>query len=68
MDQFRVSAALTIAALKISEKARRVLASGDRGSETIEKVLWTALTVAVILSVYAIFRSKVVAKITGVEL
>ena len=41
---------------------------GDRGSQTTETVLWIALTVALALAAYAILQSKILAKITNLDL
>ena len=64
----RVPAHLHLLTLYLAGRVRRLLASRDRGSETTEKVLWIALLVGLVLAVYAIFQTKILAKITGLTL
>ena len=68
MPGHRLSALLTVLGMALVDRSRRLLASDDRGSETVDKVLWIALTVVVVLAVYAIFRTKILDKINSVDL
>jgi uncharacterized membrane protein YhaH (DUF805 family) len=52
----------------MSDRVRRLRDSGDRGSETTEKVLWIAFLVLLVAAVYAIFNSKIIAKMSGITL
>lgn len=62
----RITTLLTLAWLTMTDRARR--RPDDRGSETVDKVLWIALTVVMVLAVYAVFNTKIVAKINSVDL
>lgn len=64
----RVLALLTVLGLTLSDRMRRLRDSGDRGSETTEKVLWIAFLVLLVAGVYAIFNGKIITKITGITL
>ncbi|MFG2058550.1 hypothetical protein ACGFI9_31450 [Micromonospora sp. NPDC048930] len=66
--RLKLLALLTLGHLTITERARRLRDSGDRGSETTEKVMWIALLVTLVLAVYGIFRSKILEKINGIAL
>ncbi|MEU1605536.1 hypothetical protein [Micromonospora matsumotoense] len=61
-------ALLTLLHLTVTDRIRRLRDSGDRGSETTEKVMWIALLVTLVLAVYGIFRSKILSKIDGISL
>jgi hypothetical protein len=63
----RIYALLTLLGMTIADRTRR-LRHEDRGSETVDKVLWIALTVVIVLAVYAIFRTKILDKINSVDL
>ncbi|MEU8332203.1 hypothetical protein AB0J14_35340 [Micromonospora arborensis] len=64
----KLFALVTLAQLVLSDRVRRLRESGDRGSETTEKVMWIALLVTLVLTVYGIFRSKILGKINGISL
>ena len=64
----RLFATLTVLRLTLTDRVRRLSPRDDRGSETVDKVLWIALTVVLVLAVYAIFNSKILAKINSVQL
>ncbi len=68
MHPSKLMALLTLAHLTLTDRARRLRNSGDRGSETTEKVMWIALLVTLVLAVYAIFQGKIITKITGINL
>ncbi|MDG4795011.1 hypothetical protein [Micromonospora sp. WMMD1082] len=68
MARAAVLARLTLVHLTVAARIRRLRGSGDRGSETSEKVLWIALLVSLVLAVYAIFESKIIGKVTGITL
>ncbi|GIJ49368.1 hypothetical protein Val02_62540 [Virgisporangium aliadipatigenens] len=68
MPAARLAALLTMLALTVTDRFDRLRSSRDRGSETVDKVLWIALTVVIVLAVYAVFRTKILAKINGVSL
>ncbi|MFC6019991.1 hypothetical protein ACFP2T_27820 [Plantactinospora solaniradicis] len=61
-------ALLTLVHLTPTDRIRRLRDSGDRGSETTEKVLWIAFLVLLVAGVYAIFQSKIITKISGITL
>jgi hypothetical protein len=64
----RLFAALTVLRLALTDRAARLAPRDDRGSETVDKVLWIALTVVIVLAVYGIFNGKILAKIESVNL
>ena len=64
----RVLAMFTLFHLTLTDRVRRLRDSSDRGSETTEKVLWIAFLVLLVAGVYAIFQSKIIAKISGINL
>lgn len=64
----RLLAMLTVLALTVSDRLRDLRDSRDRGSETTEKVLWIALIAAIVLAVYGVFNSKILAKINELDL
>jgi hypothetical protein len=64
----RLFAALTVLRLNLTDRATRLAPRDDRGSETVDKVLWIALTVVIVLAVYGIFNGKILAKIQSVNL
>jgi hypothetical protein len=64
----RLFAALTVLRLNLTDRATRLTPRDDRGSETVDKVLWIALTVVIVLAVYGIFNGKILAKIESVDL
>lgn len=64
----RLLALLTVVGLTLSNRMRRLRDSGDRGSETTDKVLWIAAIVVLVAAVYAIFNSKIIAKMNGITL
>ncbi|MBM0274012.1 hypothetical protein [Micromonospora tarensis] len=64
----KLFALVTLAQLVVTDRVRRLRESGDRGSETTEKVMWIALLVTLVLTVYGIFRSKILGKINGISL
>lgn len=64
----KLFALVTLAQLVLTDRVRRLRESGDRGSETTEKVMWIALLVTLVLTVYGIFRSKILGKINGISL
>ena len=68
MSPSRLLALLTVYALTVTGRLRRLTHTRDRGSETTEKVIWIALLVTLVLAVYGIFRSKIIAKISGITL
>ncbi|WP_200905211.1 hypothetical protein [Micromonospora sp. RV43] len=68
MHPSKLMALLTLAHLTLTDRGRRLRDSGDRGSETTEKVMWIALLVTLVLAVYAIFQGKIITKITGINL
>ncbi|MDG4760348.1 hypothetical protein ACGFIE_00400 [Micromonospora sp. NPDC049275] len=59
---------LTLAQLTLTDRIRQLRHSADRGSETAEKVMWIALLVGLALSVFAIFRDKIIGKVSGINL
>ncbi|RNH99721.1 hypothetical protein EEZ25_21920 [Micromonospora aurantiaca] len=59
---------LTLLHLRAADRIRRLRQGGDRGSETTEKVMWIALLVTLVLTVYGVFRSKILSKINGISL
>lgn len=63
----RIYTLLILVGLTIADRTRR-LRREDRGSETVDKVLWIALTVVIVLAVYAVFRTKILDKINSVDL
>lgn len=64
----RLFAALTMLRLTLTDHARRLAPRDDRGSDTVEKILWIALTVVCVTAVYAIFSQKILAKIGDLQL
>ena len=64
----RLFAVLTVLRLTLTDRAHRLSARDDRGSETVEKVMWIALTVVIVLAVYGIFNGKILDKINSVQL
>ena len=64
----RLGTTLTLLRLRLSDRIRQLREEPDRGSETTEKVMWIALLVVLVLAVYAIFQSKIIAKISGITL
>ncbi len=68
MRASKLLALLTLAHLTLTDRVRRLREGGDRGSETTEKVVWIALLVTLVLTVFGIFRSKILEKINGIAL
>ena len=68
MRTARIAARLHVLGLALSDRMRRLRESSDRGSETIDKVLWIAFIVIIVGAVYAIFKMKILDKINSVEL
>lgn len=68
MPFLRLYATLTIARLTLVEKVDNKRPRNDEGSHVVELVLGIALTVALVLAAYAIFNSKILAKINSVDL
>lgn len=64
----RLPTLLTIAVLTVQDRLRNLRDSHDRGSETTDKVMWIALTVALALAAYAIFNGKILAKLNSISL
>lgn len=64
----RFATTLTLLRLRLSDRIRQLREDADRGSETTEKVMWIALLVVLVLAVYAIFQSKIIAKISSITL
>ena len=64
----RLHAALTLLGLTLTDRMRRLRDSGDQGSETTEKVLWISFLVILVAAVYAIFNTKIITKMTGINL
>ncbi|GIJ08401.1 hypothetical protein ACFFMR_29355 [Micromonospora andamanensis] len=68
MRTTRLAAKLTLVRLSAAHRLRQVYRSGDRGSETSEKVMWIALLVTLVLAVYAIMQSKILDKVSSITL
>ncbi|MEV0006454.1 hypothetical protein AB0H28_29825 [Micromonospora sp. NPDC050980] len=68
MGLSKLFALLTMLHLTMTDRLRRLRDSGERGSETTEKVMWIALLVTLVLAVYGVFRSKILSKINGISL
>lgn len=64
----RLFALLTVVRLTLVEQVRSKRPRDDEGSHVVELVLGIALTVALVLAAYAIFNSKILAKINSVDL
>ncbi|PZG09551.1 hypothetical protein C1I95_28860 [Micromonospora craterilacus] len=64
----RLAARLTLIRLAAVHRLRQIHRSGDRGSETSEKVIWIALLVSLVLAVYAIIQSKIIEKVSSITL
>ncbi len=64
----RLLTLFTIARLTLVEQVRTKRLRDDEGSHVVELVLGIALTVALVLAAYAIFNSKILAKINSVDL
>ena len=68
MSPRKLMVLLTVAGLAVTDRMRRLRESRERGSETTEKVMWIALLVALVLAVYAVFNTKILAKINSINL
>ena len=68
MSPRKLMVLLTVAGLAVTDRMRRLGESRERGSETTEKVMWIALLVALVLAVYAVFNTKILAKINSINL
>lgn len=66
MFAHRLAALLTPVAARVARRWRAL--HNDRGSETTDKILWIGLTVALALAAYAVVQSKILAKITSLDL
>ncbi len=64
----RLAAHLSTAHLYLAGRWRRLAASRERGSETTDKVMWIALTIVLVLGAYAIFQTKILAKLNSLDL
>ncbi len=64
----RLAANLTTARLYLAGRVKRLIDSRERGSETTDKVMWIALTIVLVLGAYAIFQTKILAKLNNLDL
>lgn len=64
----RILVLFTLLSAAAKDRVRDVRASRDRGSHTTEQVLWIALSVLLVLGVYALFKTKIIDKITSLNL
>lgn len=68
MPGIRILVVLTLFGTTAMDRIRDVRASRDRGSHTTEQVLWIALSVLLVLGVYGLFKTKIIDKVTGLDL
>ena len=62
---YRIAAALTT---HLAERLRRLREQPDAGMETVDKIMWAAVIVAVVASVGLLFKNKVEAFMNGITI
>jgi hypothetical protein len=68
MAGIRLYTLLTLLGATARDRIRQLRAGSDRGNVTTEQVMWIALTVLLVLGVYALFKTKIIDKITSLDL